>query len=316
MAVDYRVSGLIGDINRRGGLTNSDALFTEQDYIDFLNDAQEQISTEIIKVQNEFFVKSVVHDIVPNQARYPLPVRASGNTLRSLQLVDRNNYNNFAIIPWYDIETLGDYTGFSSSGGSIFGYYFEGNDVVLYPTPTSNQYNVQLRMLYYREPNELVTVDQGSVIQAVDTNTNTITVTNIPNTWIVGDKLDFTQGDQPFDVVLEGVEIISLATNTIVLDGSVDISILKQNDTLALQDFTIIPNLPMRRAHKLLVQAAIVRVLEGLDDLSGSQVAKASYEDQLDYFLQTITPRNDSTPKKVIPSNDIYDAVSVFGWKL
>ena len=205
------------------------------------------------------------------------------------------------------IDQIGKYNSYYVNGNSwgTTVFYMEGNNVVLYPTPTDNSASVNLRLKYYRRPNELVPFNEGAIIQTVDTGTDTISVSAVPDGWAIGNTVDIVNNGVPFEIVAEGITITNIVGTDITFNSG-DVDNVTVGNTIALEGFSITPNISNPDAHRLLEQACLVRLFEGLDDESGIQTAAALYERYLTSFLSTITPRADSSPKKVISTNSLY----------
>lgn len=303
MPVNYATNQLVSNVKRRAGVPSNESLYTNQDILDFVNEAMYgEIVPIIISQREQYFIESKTYVIEDGKAKYPIPAEAIGGKLRSIGIVNNNDTDAFAILPQIDIEQIGQSANYGSAFSELY-FYFEGNNVVLYPTPNRTKSDVSLRLKYYRRPNELVTFNEGALISNVNTGTFTLNVNAVPTSWAVGDTVDIVAGRPPFDVVASGIEITA-STPTTLTFSSGDLDNVSKNDTVALEGFSIIPNIAMPEAHNLLVQAGVVRLLEGVDDGNGLQTALALYERQKDAFRKLITPRADSSSRKIVAGND------------
>ena len=310
MSVDYTVTRLIESMERRAGFPARQGLYTDDDMIAFLNEAMYQdIVPSMMEVREEYFVDSIDYDVVANQARYAIPPNAIGQKVRSIEFYDPtgNADDNFYTLPQVSIEDIGAFPAYNNYGGgnsgSYFQYYLEANNIVLYPTPRQSfGADTQLRVKFFRRPNELVDATSGGgTIDVIDTNNNIITLSLVPSTWTTATVIDVVKGSQPFNIVGDGLTITNVSGSDLTVSSVEGLSL---GDSVSEQGFTIIPNLPFE-AHRLLEGAGVMRLLEGADDESGLSRAAQMYQEQKARFLNTLSPRSDSGRKKVVTRNDV-----------
>lgn len=307
MAVNYNTNKLVENIKRRAGVPANDSLYSNQDILNFINEAMYgEIVPIILSQREDYLIDWELYTITAGQRAYPIPSAAVGGKVRSVELVSASDSDAFSILDQIMIEQIGNSAYMSDSYGGVNGtgfFYFEANNIILYPTPSRTRSDVKLRIKYFRRPNELVPATEGAVITAVDTITNTLTMNAVPTGFNDGDAVDVVAGRPPFNIVASGV-VIQSSTATSLTFNADEVDNVSQGDTVALQGFSITPNISMPEAHNLLVQAGVVRLLEGVDDGNGLQTALALYERQKDSFRELITPRADSSSKKIVPTND------------
>jgi hypothetical protein len=305
MAVDYTTTRLIDSVERRAGFPTRQGLYTEQDFIDFMNEAMyQEVVPEIMRVREEFFLTSTEYDIVSGQADYAIPSMAIGQKVRSVELFDPNDPygTNFVVIGRADIEALGSRVG---PGSSTTVYYMNGNNITLYPTPQSTGTDVKLRIRYFRKPAELVTPNEGAVINAIDTGTGVVSLASIPVGWSTASVLDFTRGVAPFSVVAEAVTPSNVSGTDITVDLTTA-ALLQEGDTVALAGYSIVPQIAMPEAHRLLEEACVMNVLEGIDDSDGLARASTRFVRYLENLRTMITPRDDAGMRKIVARDDLY----------
>ena len=312
MAVVYTTKKIVESVKRRAGVPTNQSLYTDTDVLAFINEAMYGDIIPIILAEREdYLIDSVTMDIEANKNKYPIPFNAIGGKLRSIETIQNNDNDTFSIVPQIQIEQLGQ--PFSSGSGSSRVFYFEANNVVLFPTPKNTDGSIKLRLKYFRRPNELVVSTQGALVNGIDLATNTLSLSNVPSSWIVGDTIDIVKGRPPFTVVSAGISIVSIAGNDVQFSaGELDDVVLQ--DTLALEGFSIVPNISMPEAHSLMEQAGVIRLLEGVDDGNGLRTAVELYSNQKDSFRKLITPRADSSSKKIVSTNDFLSNSRYWGY--
>lgn len=305
MSVDYTTARLIDSVERRAGFPVRQGLYTDQDFIDFMNEAlSQEIVPEIMRVREEFFLASDTQEIVGGQADYPIPTMAIGQKVRSVELYDPNDPygTEFVVLGRADVESLGSRTG-PNLGSTV--YYMNGNFVTLYPTPQNTQTDVRLRIRYFRKPAELVPPTDGAVINAIDTGTGVVSVASIPGAWSTSSVLEFTRGVAPFNVVAEQITPSNISGTDITIDTTTA-GLLQVGDTIALAGYSIVPQVAMPEAHRLLEEACVMNVLEGIDDSDGLARASTRYMRYLTNLRTMITPRDDAGMRKIVNRDDLY----------
>lgn len=311
--VDYTVRRLIDTLERRASFPIQQNLYTEEDFIDFLNSTiTQKIVPEIMSVRETFFETHVDYTIVSGQAEYEIPTNAIAQKVKAIQLVDTSKPNQDAIynIPRTTLNDVGSqYHPYSDRPQ----YYMSGNTFTLYPTPENPPANTVLRVVYFAKPAELVPYNQGAVITAIDTVTGQVTVNSVPATWTTNTSLDVTKGKPPFNLVQTQISPSGII-NAILTFTPAIASTLSVGDTLAEEQFSIIPQLPMIEAHRLLESGALVRVLQGAADDQALAVAAQDYAYDLRTFLKLITPRDETQNVAITNPGSAFDATAGWGW--
>jgi hypothetical protein len=298
----YTTEELVKAIKRRSTSPSSQQLFKAEDYVDFANDELEtNIVPLIMSVREEYFVGSIDVVVTPNLTtpfEFDIPADAIGQKLREICVVDTSN-GNLTSIPRLAPE---------QASGSAFeivasnGFIVRANKIVLYP---AQSYAGQtLRVFYFKRPLTLVPLSKGAKITQVNTITNEIVVDKLPNTWIVGDTLTIVRSVQPFQTVVESVEITVLSSPTITLTS---VSGIQVGDYVALEGYSCIPQVPVE-AHKVLAQATAVKVLEALGDFEGMAAAEKKLNQNKEDMLKMINPRVDGAVKRITSNgNGLWD---------
>lgn len=281
MAVSYTTAKLISSVKRRGMFPTSQQLFTDQRIIDFANDElQQTIVPEIMSVREDFFVKTVNIN-AEGEAPYILeiPFDAVGMKLKGLGQISGNSYLDLPRLQQKEI--VGNYA---------YGFTVEGNQLKIY----TNVKNV-FRMFYFQRTLELCLEREAAQIVAIDTNTNEVQVTSVPNSWTTSTVLNSIQKEQPFRALQTEAQIVSISSPTIQL---VSVDDLRIGDWLSVEGFSPIPQIPVE-AQKVLEQGTVVKCLESIGDREGMQAAELKYKENIKNMMKVIAPRVDQSPKKI-----------------
>lgn len=293
MAV-YTTADLIDSIVNRGQFPDTTNTKTISSPVNLLRLATEELRAKIVpivmEVGEEFYVKTLDIPVVANQANYPLSTRTVGNTARSIRLINGLSDVPFSYVDFDDAWTL--------APGIPVGYYFENNNIVLYPAPAANGYTLRTRQFF--RPNRLAQVSDCAVITAINTATNQVTVASAPAAWGVATSLDMIAKEVPY--ACRGIDkaVTAIASN-IVTFASLP-SDLVVGDYLALAEYTPLPQIP-EEFQPVLAQMVVCKVLEATGDRQGLQVARADLKDDVMGCMKLLTPRDQSHPKKIIGNN-------------
>lgn len=303
MPVSYDISNFIESVELYSGVPVDQGQYTNANIAKFLNDAQMIDIVPLIEdLNDEYFVVSQELTINANQARYPIPSDAIGNAVRQVELYTLNDPTGtrFQKVPRVQLDDV-------SLGGLVEQYpytvyYFENNDIVLYPAPQSNPNTVGLRIKYYRRPLQLTERNQGALVTSV--SGSVVSLSNLPTSFAIGDRLSIVENRQPFNVVAEPL-IVGISGLNVTVDDPTGIS---NNDGVALQGFSIIPNLPAVEDHKSLEMAAVARFLMALDDEAAMNKAQQLLVQTTEAIRRLHSPRDRGSRKKTIPNRAIWQS--------
>lgn len=292
MAVPFTTTDLINSIRMRGSIPQTTNANNVNNTSNLLLMATEELLIKLVPMimsaREDFFVAppySVA--LVQGQANYTLPYRAIGQVVRDIHLVD-----NGSIWPLPRIEPEQIYT---TQQANPWGYYFEGNNIVVYPTPSST--TLTLRIRYFQRPSQLALTSNCAQVTAINTGTNTVTVSFIPSSWAVGTIVDFISAAPPYGTEAIDQAITGLSGTNITFAALP--STLAVNDWIALAEYTPIPQIP-REFQPVLAQMTAVKVLQAQGDVQGAQQAGQDLQVIAKNALAMITIRNQGDNRKVV----------------
>lgn len=292
MALSYTTDKLIETVKRRGSIPTTQALFTEQQFVDIANDEMEVTLVPALMAVNEEFFVQYIDVVVPATASpyaIDIPKQAIGMKLRDVVWVDDPN-GALRNLPRLELERISSTEILGEV--SYAGFMLQGNQVILTPSTSGGT----LRLYYYARPLNLCLLSESGKITSVDPINNLITVDNLPNSWQVGDTVNVIGSYQPFATRIASGVITLLSSPSIELDTVEGVQV---GDYIALEGYAPIPQLPVE-AHKILAQAAAVKALEAMGDQAGMQVAEIKLQSNLQSMLTLITPRVTGEVKKVV----------------
>lgn len=291
-----RTSDLLSAIKRRAFIPQAQNTFTDNDLLSFLNEEMlDSVVPMVMEVKEEYFGFSIDIPLEANVDRYAIPYRSIGQKVRDIKFKDSdgNLYQMTRIQPE-------DRQYFQGTGGARFkSFYFEGNDIVLFPGVGANPVG-SLSLIVYLRPNKLVKETRVSTITGINTTTGVITVDTVPSNISVSTEVDLLQA-RPGHVTL-AYDITPTAVDstlrTITLDPTEIPRTLTVGDFITLAGECIIPQIPAE-LHTTLIERVVARCHAS----QGDQEAQAQSEAKIAQLEQKannmIEDRSEGNPKKV-----------------
>lgn len=295
MAKPLTTSKLIDSVKQRAMLPTNDKTFSEDDFIEILNEEMDTgIVPKVIKQHEEYYT---VFEDIPTESgktRYRIPYRAIGNKLRDIAYVD--SAGNISELSRISLEELSEYQSNNVSDiDEVF--YLESNEVVF---PRISAGTGTLRFYFHLRPNSLVTENKVGRITGINRTTGTITVSNFPSEFSNLPLMDFISHQSPNRIEAYDVQPVSVNVTAKEVVFNVDDipSELKVGDYLCQQQETVIPQIPVEM-HTMLAQKAAIYCLEALNDSEGLANAQRKMERMEGDIDVLINNRVEGAPKKV-----------------
>lgn len=275
----YTTAKLLAGIARRSFAPTGQVTYSTTELLEM---ADEELKTlilpSIMKVREEFFVFRKDYAITASKSDYSIPARSIGMVIREVQIVNSAGSAT-------DLRRIEPEQVLSYSEGSPNSFYLKNNQICLYPTPAST--TDTLRVSFFLRPGELITVADSGVISAINTGTNTVTVTTIPSTFVTGDTFDFVKKDGAHEYI--DIEYVSTLVSGTDIQFSALPSTLAVGDYICLTGYSPLVQLPPDY-QPILAQAVAVQVLESMNQ-TGSEKAAQKLMALLKTAEELITPR-------------------------
>ena len=305
-------SGLLKSIKRRAMIPDNQNTFTDQDFIDLMNEEMMiGIVPSILQMKEEYFIFKQSIPLVADKSSYPVPERALAGKLRELCFRDTPTGSTGNEYEMTQIAVDDRYTGLSNGTGSsdftgFRRFYMMGNDVVLHPNVGPSPYGA-LTFYYYIRPNSLVKDSAVASINGIDRNTGDIILSSIPagyttaSTNGLSTKYDFVKARSGHNIIDVDVTInsINASTRTINITPSKIPKDLDVGDYFALAGQTCIPNIPTE-LHMVLAQRVAQRALEAIGDTEGLNNATAKVLEMENKLTTMMENRVEGAPRKVV----------------
>lgn len=286
----YDTDYLIDQVKRRGSFPSSQNLFTNARLILMLDD---ELKTRIVPFLMSFhdnhFLTSTEYTGNGSTVSFKIPDDAVGGKLKDISIYYSNGEPKYNPVPRIDVQNL---------LYSNFGYYVEDNYAKFYPATKAPTSSDIIRMYYYKRVSDLVAVSEARQISNISGD-DVDSATSLPSTFIAGAAVQIVSKKSPFKIVWTG-EISSVVSNTITLDSTPTNAIV--GDWLCLENQSVFPSIQVECV-PLLCEAVVIKCMESMNDESGMQNAMNNYAQMEAYVKSTLSPKVDSSPKKIFAHN-------------
>ncbi len=248
------------------------------------------------KVRGNRKVKEADQALVVNQARYRIPARTAGAVVRSVFYLDSNGDES----PIDEIERE-DAWRFRSDSSTPAGYvfYFDGDEVVLVPTPQTGETG-SIRLCYYLRPGKLVLASACALATGVSATVVTTAASGVPATITSSTPTDLIEGTPQADVIgLDKTPTATTGTTITYAAGVLTAAGFAIGDYVALAGETpMIPLPDVLHPCLLFCTAQLLSTILGRSQKAlefEAQYAKAEQD-----ALATLAPRSDGNAPKVV----------------
>lgn len=291
---------LLNSIKRRGNIPDTQDMITDNEILEFAN---EEMSLNLIPLvyskHEDYYLTHETIPLVSGKTRYPIPYRSIGTKVREIgYTTNGEGLSEMRRISVDDVTTSPNYTD------SVKHYYFEGEEIVLLNSSSTNLTG-SLVVFYHMRPNALVLSERVGIITGftadpLNADRTVITLKKAPENFVVGNSVDFLKTKSPHRVVSFDVDILEVNTNSnyfSVLTAAIPESIVI-GDRVASSGETDILNVPSE-FHVLLAQMTVERVLEAIGDTEGLKNAAAKLQKMEQNSSLLLVNRAIGSPTKI-----------------
>jgi len=291
-------AALIANVKRRCAVPTSQLTFLPADFTDLATDELQGIVVpKIMATREDFFLEH--EDFTTVDGALEIPSYAAGEKLRLVAYLQSSNPLVLINLPRIDLDVVAGLGGPAVGLQSVVGFYVEGNTLRLYPGNAAPQ-TIPIRLYYYKRVLALAAPSTYGKIVSIDTGSDTLQLSFVPNDWEAGTVLNAVSGSSPFGVTSEEMTIVGVSSPSIIVDSVDGLSV---GDYVSLQGYSAVPQV-LLEAHAWLAQRVAVKVLEGVG-ASGDKVklAQAKADELYEALLIFISQRVDGSVKKVMSPN-------------
>lgn len=313
-SIDYTVDKLISSIKRRITLPDAQNLYSNDDLIEFMNDEMASTIIPLIhSVQQEYWVN--IHDVTltQNQVDYKIPIRGAANGLRLVTMLDTNG--NEIAYPLLRPEMTASASNWLSpySTSTLYGFYMQDDHIVMFPNSVVTNPVNRIRFRFERQPNQLCPTLDAAHITAIDTNTSTITVDNIPEDWTDSLEFDWINGAIAFQSKGDDLTVSSIDTNTleiIVDDLPTDAAV---GDWFCLAGTSPIAQIPFQ-VFPFLAQCTANLCMAGMADTEPYADGKKKEMQMKEDLLKLLQPRDMGNVQTIVNRDGLFNNGAFWGW--
>lgn len=299
-------NALLKSIKRRAIVPDNQNTFSEQDFIDLMNEEMMiGLVPSILQMKEEYFIFKQITPLIANKSNYPVPERSLANKLREICYIDNIDPSIGTEYEMAQIAVDDRYTGLSggTNTNDFTGYrrfYMQGSDVIVHPSVGPAPYG-GLSFYFYIRPNTIVKETEVAKISHIDRNTGEITVSNLPTSYGLTTKYDFVRARSPHNILAIDIEASSISSGSkkITVDPNNIPLDLNVGDYIPMAGQTCIPNIPTE-LHMVLAQRVAQRVLEALGDSEGLNNATNKLNEMEGKLSTMIENRVEGAPRKVV----------------
>jgi hypothetical protein len=299
-------NGLLKSIKRRAMVPDNQNTFSDQDFIDFMNEEMMiGLVPSILQMKEEYFMFKQIIPLVTDKSNYPVPERALANKIREICYRDTASKTNGNEYEMTQIAIDDRYSSISNgTGSSDFSgfrrFYMMGSDIVIHPGIGPSPYGA-LSVYFYLRPNTIVKESLVASVVNINRNDNTVTISSLPSGYIASAKYDFIKAKSPHNNLDIDITPTALNIGSKVLSFSSDDlpKDLEVGDYVALAGQTCVPNVPTE-LHMVLAQRVAQRVLEALGDTEGLTNATNKIIEMESKLTSMMSNRVEGAPRKVV----------------
>ena len=300
--MSFLSSDLMAAVKRYSAVPTSQVTFQSTDFYALADDSiRAKIVPLVIKAMAEFYVYPMNYAVNQNQNSYAIPPRAINMILRSVQIISTSDADTRVNLEQLSIEDLYATSGSTRTLIKKSGFYIEGNNVILYPTPTQNLDT--LRLNYFIRPSQLVDPSACAQITSINLGANTITCAAVPSIWTTSNTVDLVKANPGFDCTAIDQVITNINSGVITFSTALPTNV-SVGDYICLAGTSCVVQVPVE-LQPLLTQYVVVRVLSAQGDANGLKAALAELEALEKNANLLLAPRVQGSVKRVVKSRGI-----------
>lgn len=191
---------------------------------------------------------------------------------------------------------------------SPYGYAWQGDHIVLLPTPDTTGYTLRIR--YPRQPARLVQTTAAASVSSK--GASTIVVASVPSAFGSAATVDVVEGTPHGDVLMSDASA-TISSTTLTIAAGVDTEVAA-GDYVCLAGQTCVPPIP-ESVWPLLVAETSLAVLRAIGDDAAIPHAERTVMEALAHVRNVLAPRNRGERQMVINRSSSLRAGRLPGWR-
>lgn len=268
------------------------------------------ISAALKTAKQEWFAKDYDVALVAEQGEYTLPEQTAYGSIENVYLIDIDTGRIVAeLTNATSSQRPLHQPGNDGLSGIPQAVYFRDDSIILTPSPDSNAVSMySLTVAGYREPGQLCKTSETARVTAVNSVTQTLTITTRPSSWAVDSytsgtpyRVDVYGRNKPNPQKLWNQLVTAPSSTALVFNPSITASAfatISVGDVVTMKDTTPYVDLPRGGVPYLrkMVQKTIALAQT---DPQALQVYLAEQAAQLAAFMRGMSNRHDGKGRKV-----------------
>ncbi len=289
--MSYTSQNLLDAVERRSFVPAGQTTFEDDEILLIADEVlRNDLLPNILGLMEEYFINNIDYAITQNLQPYAVPARSIASIIREVHYI--NDSGSIEDLQRIEPEQIDSTTRTSAKPES---FYLKNANVWIHPIPNATQGT--LRLMFPLRPSNLIPIADASTVSAIDTATNTVTLTSIPTGWVTGNTFDFISKDGSHNHLDQGFDLVS----TLVSGSDVTLPRLPQTlrvgDYISLAEQTPVVQLPAEY-RDLLAQGTACFIIEKMN-LPGKTFERDQYKKSLENIQRMISPRTQGSPRSV-----------------
>lgn len=295
----FTTDDLINSVRVRGMLPDSSTgSYSNESILTLANEELKlTIVPLIISAREKYYEYVTDYNLEADKSFYPIPERACGGIVSSIQYILDNQVVHLNPIDAQSVRTL-------QPGIRPMGFYFQNNDIVVFPTPAVTQGT--LRVIYPKATSNLTLTNKAAQILEVNYTDKTVKIQALPDArWSGAFLVDFVSRKAPYSPIAidqivnnitEGVSDYTISFPELPMRGIE--GLVQVGDWVTIANETPIPEI-MNEFFSILSEATICKVYESEGNSEAFQKSMSRFAEYSQRALKLITPRDSFGLKKV-----------------
>ena len=285
----YTSTLLLEAVNRRSFLPAGQNTFLDSELLAVADEIlRNEMVPSLMRLNEEFFVQVKDYNITQNVQNYLIPDRAVGMIVRQVSYINPNGgVLKLDRIEYDEIDNI------TTTQSTPSGFFVKNDEVWLDRIPSAT--SGTLRLHFQLRPGSLIDPSEAATVTAIDRNTNVVSVSTPPTSWVTGDIFDFISKSGAhkhvgFDLTSD---LVSGSDITFSTDGIPDKLVV--GDYIALREQS--PLVQLTPEYRDLLSQGVACFLMEKMNLSGHKKEREYYTTNKLEIEKMIAPRTQGNPR-------------------
>ena len=310
-ASDNNTTALLAAIRRNSFIATSDTNWGDTRILGIADDCTLEIASALKRAKQDWFQDDFDVTLVSGQAEYDVPEPAMWSSIENAFLRDKTTGKIVSSINTVSSSNRQMFDGANvTTSGAL---WLNHSQIVLTPAPDANTVTrFSMTVSAYRRPGQLVLPAECVNVTAVNSVTQTLTITTRPSSWVTDAytsgtpyRVDLYDRTRPNTLLLRDRTVTSPLSTSLVFSPSItaaEFATIAVGDTVAMKNTSPYPDLPDEGV-PYLRRMVIQTMLTSQTDLQALQIYLTKEADAAALFIRSMSNRHDGRPKKLSQYN-------------